>query len=85
MPLMPLSRCGARGACQQSPILRTGDLRLPGRLLDNKRQGTVLSRHEPEDAPMVVLRSFIMLLAEGENCRGFGGQSPQEARAYQCN
>ena len=40
---MPLDCCGARGACQQSPILHSSTTRVPGIAANGKRQAMCIT------------------------------------------
>jgi len=61
---MPLDCRGARGACQQSPVLRRSNLRLPTTRFAGKNKGQGEYICHP-----------VMLLAQSEKCRGFGGRA----------
>jgi len=59
---MPLDCCGARGACQQSPILRSSNPSLSGTLAAGKRQGKL----------------FYHAIGPKRKMPGVWGQRPQE-------
>jgi len=67
---VPLNCCGARGACQQSPILRSGIYRLPE--ISGSDKG----------AWDMGIALTIVPLAQSEKCRGFGGRAPKSPRAH---
>jgi hypothetical protein len=64
---MPLDCCGARGACQQSPILRSSNPSLPGTLAAGKGQGEL----------------FYHAIGPKRKMPGVWGQSPQEPTGEQ--
>jgi hypothetical protein len=59
---MPLDCCGARGACQQSPILHSSNSRLPARLAVSKGQ----------------VERLYHAIGPKRQMPGVWGQSPQE-------
>jgi hypothetical protein len=71
---VPLDCRGARGACQQSPILRSSICRLPG--IPGNDKGYWMWGGLGWGTPL-----NIVPLAQSEKCRGFGGRAPKNAES----
>ena len=71
---VPLDCRGARGACQQSPILRSSICRLPG--IPGNDKGYWMWGGLGWGTPL-----NIVPLAQSEKCRGFGGRAPKGGHA----